>query len=336
MRVLVPSDVDIARYLGFGRDLFELPSSDAYEFDFGQVSFVSPGWLLSVGSALRDFRAHRPGAKRKATNYKHLGYAAHVGFFKFFGLTYGLAPAQAGGSDTYVPIREQDVAALKASAAERRMHPGEVVEEEARRLATLLTREEQGPLVDTLTYSLREIVRNVVEHSDSETYSVAAQYWPQSGAAELAVVDRGCGILQSLKENPKLSVSSDLDALKLAVLPGISSKAWRRGRSDDAWANSGYGLFMTQRLASRGGRFTLVSGDSGVAIEGSALTEIKSHSPGTLVVLRLRTTALRDLTEQLSTFRQEGREIAKKVGGADRLGPSLASQLLQPASHKGG
>lgn len=336
MRVLVPGDADVAHYLGFGRQLFELPASDTYEFDFGQVSFVSPGWLLSVGSALREFRTQRPGAKRKGSNYTHLGYAAHVGFFKFFGMTYGLAPAQAGGSDTYIPIKELNVAELKSSAAERHMHPGEVVEEEAKRLATLLTRENEGPLVDTLTYSLREIVRNVIEHSESESYSIAAQYWPQTGAAELAVVDRGCGILQSLKENPKLRVSSDLDALKLAVLPGISSKAWRRGRSDDAWANSGYGLFMTQRLASRGGRFTLVSGDNGVVIEGSGLKEIRSHSPGTLVVLRLRTTALEDLTEQLSTFRQEGREIAKRVGGADRFGPSLASQLLQPTNQRGG
>jgi DEAD/DEAH box helicase domain-containing protein len=86
-----------------------------------------------------------------------------------------------------------------------------------------------------LTYSIREIVRNVIEHSESETYTVSAQYWPSQSSAEFAVADAGCGVLSSLSHNPKLEVENDLDALKLAMLPGISSKAWRRKGSQDVW-----------------------------------------------------------------------------------------------------
>jgi len=332
MRVLVPGWDAPANALEFGRELQRLESDELYEFDFQNVSFVTPGWLVVVGEALRVFRDTHEGAKRRALNYKHLGYAAHVGFFKYFGMTYGLAPAQAEGSRTYVPITIVNVRDIKERAANGFLHPGEVVEGESRRLAQLLGQQQDGALIDTLTYSIREIVRNVVEHSNSPSYTIAAQYWPGQDTAELAVADSGCGILASLVENPKLRIDNDLDALKLALLPGISSKAWRRSNSDDVWANSGYGLFMTQRLCSLGGEFTLLSGHSGLRAVGDKINELHANAQGTVVILKMNTGIINNLSSRLSDFREEGRQLAKKVGGANRFGPSLASQVLRPAT----
>ena len=330
MRVMVPGWDDPKRSLEFGGELARLEVAENYEFDFQDVSFVTPGWLLVVGGALRTFRDTRSGSKRRVINFKHLGYAAHVGFFKYFGMSYGLAPSEAGGSNTYVPITETKVADIKDEAFKGFLHPGQIIEDHAGRLARLLTRQESGAVVDTLTYSIREIVRNVVEHSKSPSYAFAAQFWPGQNSAELAVADSGCGILSSLKENPKLQVENDLDALKLALLPGISSKAWRQSRSQDAWANSGYGLFMTQKLCSLDGQFTLLSGGSGIRTEDGKLLELQSDFPGTIVVLKINAGAIDDLQKRLSVFHDEGRELAKRVGGANRFGPSLASQVLRP------
>jgi hypothetical protein len=329
---MVPGWDDPNRFLEFGGELSRLQVAENYEFDFQNVSFVTPGWLLVVGEALRAFRDARAKSKRRVINYKHLGYAAHVGFFKYFGMSYGLAPSEAGGSTTYVPITETNVADIKEEAFTGFLHPGQIVEDNARRLARLLTRQEDGAVVDTLTYSIREIVRNVVEHSDSPSYTFAAQYWPVQNSAELAVADSGCGILSSLKENPKLQVENDLDALKLAMLPGISSKAWRRSRPQDAWANSGYGLFMTQKLCSLDGQFTLLSGRSGLRTDQGRLQELQSDVRGTIVVLKINAGEIDDLQKRLSVFHDEGRELAKKVGGANRFGPSLASQVLRPTA----
>jgi hypothetical protein len=98
---MVPGWDNPKRSLEFGSELARLEVAENYEFDFQNVFFVTPGWLLVVGGALRAFRDARPGSKRRVTNLKHLGYAAHVGFFKYFGMTYSLAPAEAGGSSTY-------------------------------------------------------------------------------------------------------------------------------------------------------------------------------------------------------------------------------------------
>nr|AWM10767.1 ATP-binding protein [Bradyrhizobium symbiodeficiens] len=288
--------------------------------------------MLVIGDALREFRGARPDAKRQAINYRHLGYAAHVGFFQYFGMEYGQAPSEAAGSNTYVPISEVDVSQLRASASDKFLQVGELIEEDAQQLAQILTQTQDGEVVKTLTYSIREIVRNVVEHSGSTTYAISAQYWPANRCAELAVSDSGCGILASLKENPRLRAETDLDALKLSLLPGISSKAWRRRKASDVWANSGYGLFMTQRLCSLGGEFTLLSGRAGMRIVGSEAPTVQCIVPGTTVILRIDAGRVASLTKRLAEFHQEGARLAKAVGGANRLGPSLASQVLRPTA----
>lgn len=330
MHVRVPGSQDPILYYQFSSNLNELEPSRIYEFDFCDVEFVTPGWMMAVGSALRAFKAKLPNITRRAINYRHLGYASHVGFFKYFGLDYGLQPSQAPGSDSYIPITEVQVSTILERAAELHSHPGEIVEGEARRIATLLTRVAEGPVFDTLSYSIREIVRNVIEHSDSPTYSIIAQYWPTRGEAEFAVCDSGKGIMHSLKENPRLSVDKDIDAIRLSLLPGISSKAWKRQRTDNIWANSGYGLFMTQKLCSVDGQFTLLSGTSGITMLNAKAIELRTASPGTLVVLRLAVESLGELGKRLASFRTEGQILAKKVAGASVLGPSLASQLLKP------
>lgn len=323
---------DPLKALEFGAHLRSAEQASVYRFDFGRVTFATPGWMLVIGNALHEFRSARPEAKRQAINYRHLGYAAHVGFFQYFGMEYGQAPSEAAGSSTYVPISEVDVPKLRTSASEKFLQVGELIEEDAHQLARILTQMQDGEVVKTLTYSIREIVRNVVEHSGATTCAIAAQYWPATSCAELAVSDSGCGILESLKENPRLNVGTDLDALKLSLLPGISSKAWRRRKASDVWANSGYGLFMTQRLCTLGGEFTLLSGRAGMRIVGSEASTIQCIVPGTTVILRIDAGRVASLTERLTEFHNEGARLAKAVGGANRLGPSLASQVLKPAA----
>lgn len=333
MRVRVPDASQFDKMVAFSREISEFVQASEYEFDFANVAFVTPAWLVIVGSALRRFRDLRPNTRRRAINFKHLGYAAHVGFFKYFGVQFGRAPSEADGSDTYVPLTEISVHDLKSRSASAFVPAGEIIEEEAENLATLLTRRNEGDLFETLVYSIREIVRNVVEHSDADSYIFAAQYWPTQHTAEVAVADRGCGILASLRENPRLQIDNDADALKLALLPGISSKSWRRSQQHDEWANSGYGLFMTQRLCSIGGEFGLISGEHGLRITEANAELTETKTPGTTVVLRLNTARLGQLSNRLQEFRKEGRELAAKAEHADHFGPSLASLILRPTNH---
>src|SRR5690554_3868698 len=150
-----------------------------------------------------------------------------MGFFRAFGLKFGNEPGEAVGSITYLPLTILPVKELQEEAIKSYDHVGNIIESRSERIARILTRQEKGDLVDTLTFSIREILRNVVEHSGSEIIEYCAQYWPSKNLVELAVLDTGYGIMQGLSSNPHLNIKDERDALHLALLPGVSGKMYK-------------------------------------------------------------------------------------------------------------
>jgi anti-sigma regulatory factor (Ser/Thr protein kinase) len=253
-----------------------------------------------------------------------------VGFFDYFGASYGKRTDEAHGSDTFIPISIRRTSEIRELASEGFSAIGDVLHREAERLATVLTRSDSGDLQDTLAYSIREILRNVVEHSEADEIVFSAQFWPTKHQVEVVVADQGIGLAKSLIENPKLDIATDEEALKQAIMPGVSSKAWRRGRRHDEWANSGYGLFMTERLCSLGGTFALISG-TGILHRRAELTTIKPFRwHGTVVILQLDTSKLDSLSRRLSDFRDEGAAIERHLKNFT-TGPSRASTSAKPS-----
>lgn len=334
MHLEIPSDRDFGRVAVFLSELANMKHDGELTLDFGGVNFTPPAWLVVMGGALRRLRREHPGLKCRAVNYKHMTYAAHVGFFDHFGLKFGLKQGEAKGSDTYVPMSERQTDDVRRDAALEMIAVGDAVHADAERLATILTRQTEGDLQDALAYAVREIVRNVVEHSEADSYTFAAQYWPARGMVEMVVSDQGIGLAESLRENPRLTVTDDADALHRAIKPGTSSKAWKRSRRDDAWANSGYGLFVTERLCrSGGGSFELMSGSRLLRTSILGDQTLETDWQGTVVVLRLDTQYLGRLDDRLADLNEEGRRIETEEKGY-ATGPSRASQTAKPATWK--
>ena len=204
------------------------------------------------------------------------------------------------------------------------------VEERSQELAAVLTRGDRGELHSTLSYSLREIMRNVVEHSRSDTLWYAAQYWPGKEHVELTVLDEGVGIQASLRRNPHLRIGNDLDALRFALLPGISGVAYKGGPRlrKDEWANSGYGLFMTSQLCAAGGSFLICSGETGLLLNGSSEIVLDIYCPGTVLRLDIYAPDVRDLSGRLEELRQRGGRIAGELRQAANLTASMSSRML--------
>ncbi len=178
MRVDLPYDLSPKNLAGFACVLRDLPEAEEYEFHFGSKRWFPPFSMLLLSAMLRQFRASRPDARRRAGEHENHSYAAHFGFFRSFGLQHGNAPGEAPGSSRYVPISELDVNEIHQEAFDSFQEVGDVIEGKAAELAGILTRHQEGQLLDTLTYSIREIMRNVVEHSGSEKIHFCAQYWP--------------------------------------------------------------------------------------------------------------------------------------------------------------
>lgn len=328
MDIKLPESLEPISLAQFATELRDIPEDDEYTIDFGQRRWFPPFSMLLLSSIFRSFREKRPAGRRRAVNHENHGYAAHFGFFKSFGLKHGKEPGEAPGSTRYIPIRDLNVAQIRDEAGERFLEVGNVIEERAAELAKILTQDEPGDLQDTLTYSIREIMRNVVEHSESENIHVCAQYWPQLHAVEVGIVDDGVGVHAALTSNPTHRDLDEKEALELALMPGISGNPMA-GKGRGEWNNSGYGLYMTNRICRNGGHFLICSGGHGIKLSLEGKENFETSFQGTAIRLFIDTRNLTDLRGRLAGFAEEGRTAAKELAGANDNRASTASQMLR-------
>lgn len=90
--VNVPDAGDLGASIRLSADLERYRTLDQVIFDFGQVEFASPGWMLLVAKTLRAFRQRNPAVRCRAvgrSNTAAMRYAAHAGFFEAFGFELG-------------------------------------------------------------------------------------------------------------------------------------------------------------------------------------------------------------------------------------------------------
>lgn len=333
LRIPIPSRLDTGTAIGFIGKLHALPKSLEYIFDFASLNWVEPFALLYVSYHLANFYADTPEVSLKVLNYdinNAHSYAAHMGFFQSFGLNFGKSPGQAKGSPYYIPITIFDIDSIRLEAQNEGVDIGDVLEKKARQLATILTQCYHGDLVDTLEYSLREMFRNVVEHSGAKRIGICGQYWPTKREVEIAILDNGIGIRESLKSNPYLRIENDKDALNCALLPGVSCKSYKGSRPDCTkghWSNSGFGLFMTSELCRNGGSFFVCSRSSGILLKEKNKRNVATNLDGTALRLVIDTSSLKQLSQSLAEFRDKGFRIAGSLNGAV-IDPSVASLML--------
>jgi anti-sigma regulatory factor (Ser/Thr protein kinase) len=98
---------------------------------------------------------------------------------------------------------------------------------------------------EPIKYIVSELVRNVFEHACSkEGAIICAQFYKKSNTIRIGIVDVGIGIKESIGVSYK--TSSDMEAIKLALTPGITGTTNRVGGTE---FNAGAGLFFIKSIA---------------------------------------------------------------------------------------
>jgi anti-anti-sigma regulatory factor len=300
-----------------------------YVLDFNGVGRVEPFALLYLGSEIQRFNTRLGKGHLSVRNHNHMTYADHMGFFRSFRVE-GAKKENATGSHRYIPIKIKNVKKLTDRAFDEGKEVGDVIEDSCEDLASMLSRSHSGVLFDTLAYSFREIMRNVVEHSNAKQFAFCSQYWPTYNKVEVAILDRGNGIKQSLKRNPNLEIENDHDALNFALMPGISGRAYKGApKQRGHWVNSGYGLYMTSRLARQGGSFFIASGDTGMYLSEGKRKHLETPFERVALNLSFDVNRLSELNASLCQFKDEAAEIAGKYKGRKNLEASVASVMLR-------
>lgn len=112
---------------------------------------------------------------------------------------------------------------------------------------------------NTIKYVLGELIRNVIEHSNSSNGAfVAVQYVAAKEKLSIGICDTGIGLRASLEKFH--APVDDLDAIRLALMPGVSGTTAREGGTGD---NAGAGLYIVKSISKiTRNYFVVYSGDS--------------------------------------------------------------------------
>ena len=302
-----PKQWDGPAAIQFANECCAASGRDQVKIDFAAAEFVKPFGTLIIANSIKDLVARRRASADRVVALVPKGdvgaasYLRHIGFFQYIGIDTGKKPGEAHGSTTYVPIRTITLEELKIAA------PGGVfqngVEIVAERLAEVVTPRIMEQIM--MQYCLREVVRNVFEHAETDHCTVLAQRY-SNGWAEIAIADDGIGIYGSLRRS--LALQSIDEALEMAIKPGISRVTQRQNR--DEWDNSGFGLFVLSELGRELGEFMLASNGRYVQIHRyiSSPAFASVQVPGTAIKLLIDLKGAEYFPNQLQQLIRRGED----------------------------
>lgn len=229
MKIHIPNTVWIGNIDPFIRS-FDTSNDNILEVtSHKKWVYVHPVTLCMVaalGLFIRKKDATLSFEKMEATS-KH--YFERMGLFKLLNLNSEIKITSHESTGRFIPLQ--------------RITNSSQLDEFIRDMIPLLhLKAEQA---EPIKYIVSELVRNVFEHaSSSDGAIVCAQYYKKSNTIRIGVVDTGVGIRKTLERfhHPK----SDLDALRLALTPGITGTTAKIGGTA---TNAGAGLFFIKSLA---------------------------------------------------------------------------------------
>jgi len=240
-----------------------------------EIHLPNSAFLGNIDPFLKSFRADRPGELKITANKKWISvhpavlcmvaslglivpkgnvscekfearskhYFERMGLFNFLGVDSGIDVVEHEPAGRFIPITQ-----IKSS---------ENLSSFLTDMVPLLHLEQQH--AETLRYIVSELVRNVLEHAETEHGAIlAAQYYPKSNTIRIGIADTGMGIRTSLGRS--YSTDTNLEALRLALMPGVTGTTRREGGSEQ---NAGAGLFFIKSIARvNGDYFMIYSGDA--------------------------------------------------------------------------
>jgi anti-sigma regulatory factor (Ser/Thr protein kinase) len=332
MEIFFPSICSEVEVFKFCDSIEKCEGDEIVTINFSRMGRIEPFTMVYVAKFIREFNRKNKKTTVRCRGHEDKNYAANMAFFRAFGLKHGREPNCTQGNDRFVPFTILRTQTIVDEANQVLKAKQDIIEQRAEQLAKILSQQNDPNLIDALTFSIREIMRNVVEHSNSKSIEYCAQYWPTYNKVEIVIADNGVGLKKSLSSNPFVEVDTDSDAIQQALMPAISSKNYKGARIDtkNPWHNSGFGLYMSSRICRLGGSFLVTSGDHAISLDdnGKQHLELSHKCSGTVIKMVLNTSKLLTLSDMLTKFREEGYDIAKQIKGVGVYTASAASQML--------
>lgn len=243
MKLYLPNSARLQNLAGFLRK-YDPTSPDVMNFSMHQKWVAVHPIVLAFTACVANHVNKNGGTiSGSIPRIGSLPYLIRMGLFKYLHLDYGRGISAHEESGRFIPIQQ-----IKTTS--------ELSDFIVNVIPLLHATPEQ---VEPIRYVISELVRNVLEHSGAPGGAfLCAQYFKNTGTLSLGVADDGVGIRSTMSRYHP--VPTDLDALLLAMRPGVSGTSPRLGGTA---YNAGAGLFFTKSIscASRN-YFAIYSGSA--------------------------------------------------------------------------
>lgn len=330
MVIHIPQQLTPLNALNFAKWLKSMHRENKYIYDFSKMQHCPPFGMLIVANAIRAKQAAYPKSEHIPKSYDETQgclFASDFGFFRMCGWDIGRLPSAESYGATYIPIKRISIKDLQNKYLDSTIILCEMVERYSQDLAVTLTRDANSPLTSAFRYCLREIIRNSYEHGNTEEVWVCGEYWKSKNLAQIAIIDRGIGIWNSLRQNSHYNPRNDREANKMALQPGITNTYGKKQDPFDKWENSGYGLFASSSICSREGSFWLCSGKDATLVNHDGQINYDIDFNGTAVCMDINTSKVQDVEKLLDEIIRTGEEKAAQYAGERVLTASKVSSI---------
>ncbi len=326
MNIDCPSQLTDRNAVQYINDIWKAKAEDTLTLNLSTLNFVYPAGLFILAVGIRNLiiqgnNLEAGGVNPNSIVILHLVY---IGFFKFAGINFKNNHPNFNHNKTlkkrnYIPITTIE---RKIFSNENLAIQDQIVIK-SNELAKLIYSNDISK-ADMLSYCLREVIRNVFEHAETDECYLMAQKL-KDGDAEIAIADQGIGILGSLSKVHQINNSKS--ALLLALQPGISENTYPI--NNDTWQNSGFGLYVISQIGNKYGEFALLSNNTMLMRKNNVDSWLSTEINGTIVKLRANTKNAEYFSNILPTIVKEGEKEAMSIPGAIKTA-SKSSGVLEP------
>lgn len=308
---------------------------DKIHFSFEKLRFIEPAGAVIFLSIMdniikANYEYHLEPIEN--LNQGAISYGETMGFFQKLGLS--TARSSTVGNTYIAPTKVvlKDLhAQLRTESKTIEYYYDEIAEDIVNRNLRDSNIGNQVNIKDLFIFVIREMIRNVFDHSESEHYYYMSQLYSGADSVEVVLADLGVGLINTIPfdvEYKWFNELTDEAAIHHAILPGLTAQSNHAYAPED-YKNSGYGLALVKRIIEEtGGCFAIATGKTSISFQSTGETVKECDFPGTLIRMRinLRELAKVDFDEVL----KETQRVAMELGFETI--PSSASKTLKSKS----
>lgn len=313
IKFTAPSTLNDFTVMDVIKKISDHPELVEIHIDFSNVRFAHPIGTLILSQFLKycAFNKNSTIIAYAPTKMDVRSYLETVGFLEFI-KTSDLSWRKVNTSKTYIPLSVIDFYEIKQRKREyyTEFREHKPLQEFIQEIANNYSEWIFDRVESTISYCIREIVRNSLEHSGAKYCSIFGQIFRTADRIEFCIADSGKGIFNSLAE--KYDLSSTDEALRYSIKPGISAESVQNAGE---YSNSGFGLYVLSEIAKLYGYMIIGSSDKALVIKENEIKVEDHYYPGTFVGFCV---TYRDLLRNYSKIDEiirEGELLSRRMGG---------------------